>query len=125
MRPPLLTIAIKPPPSCPQFGKLPWYRHACAAGGVVNMLLMVVANLIGFVLGTDGTREFFAQLLGTAEGLRFMAIMLPCMFVAVQLMFEYRYVLLLLLLLLLFGVRVADAFRGREEELRQGIVRRC
>ncbi len=86
------------------------------------MLLMVIANLIGFVLGTDGTREFFAQLLGTAEGLRFMAIMLPCMFVAVQLMFEYRYVLLLLLL---FRVRVADTSRGREEELRQGIVRRC
>ncbi|KJA25037.1 hypothetical protein HYPSUDRAFT_135165 [Hypholoma sublateritium FD-334 SS-4] len=85
-----------------KFGKRPWFRHVCAAGGVVNMLLMVVANLIGFVLGTDGTREFFAQLLGTLEGLRFMAIMLPCMFVAVQLMFEYR-----------------------EEEFRQGIVRRC
>lgn len=56
----------------------------------MNMLLMAVANLIGFVLGTGGTREFFAQLLGTLEGLRFMAIMLPCMFVTVQLMFEYR-----------------------------------
>lgn len=54
------------------------------------MFLMVAANLVGFVVGTDGTRHFFGQLFGTWEGLRFMLVALPCMFVGVQLMFEYR-----------------------------------
>ncbi|KAF8963140.1 MBOAT, membrane-bound O-acyltransferase family-domain-containing protein [Flammula alnicola] len=85
-----------------KYGKYPWYRHVCAIGAVFNMLMMVAANLVGFVVGTDGVKFFFSQLFGTWEGIRFMTLSSCCMFVGIQLMFEYR-----------------------EEELRQGIVRRC
>ncbi|KAF8903744.1 MBOAT, membrane-bound O-acyltransferase family-domain-containing protein [Gymnopilus junonius] len=85
-----------------KYGKYWWYRHACAVGGVLNILMMMAANLVGFVVGTDGVKFFFSQLFGTWEGIRFMVLCSFCLFVGVQLMFEYR-----------------------EEELRQGIVRRC
>ncbi len=51
----------------------------CAAGGVFNILLMMGGNLVGFVLGMDGA-QYFAHLACS------------CLFVGVQLMFEYRYV---------------------------------
>ncbi|KAF9048876.1 MBOAT, membrane-bound O-acyltransferase family-domain-containing protein [Panaeolus papilionaceus] len=85
-----------------KYGKFPWYRHACAIGGVLNVLMMIGANLVGFVVGTDGVAFFFGELFGTWAGIKFMVICTFCLFVGVQLMFEYR-----------------------EEELRQGIVRRC
>ncbi|KAK1230552.1 glycerol transporter [Marasmius sp. AFHP31] len=80
----------------------PWYRHACALGAVFNILLMMVANLVGFVIGTDGIRFFVDQLFGTLPGLKFLAGAICCLFVGAQLMFEYR-----------------------AEEMREGIYRRC
>ncbi|KAH6901244.1 glycerol transporter [Coprinopsis sp. MPI-PUGE-AT-0042] len=53
------------------YGREPWYRHVCAIGGVVNILMMMAANLVGFVIGTDGIKFFVAQLFGTLEGLMF------------------------------------------------------
>ncbi|KAL1732281.1 MBOAT, membrane-bound O-acyltransferase family-domain-containing protein [Schizophyllum commune] len=85
-----------------RFGDRPWYRHVCAFGGVLNVLMMMTANLVGFVIGIDGVKYFLHQLVGSTEGLRFLAAVFACLFVGVQLMFEYR-----------------------EEELRQGIVRKC
>lgn len=37
-------------------------------GAVFNMFMMVAANLVGFVIGPEGVRYFFGQLLGTSEG---------------------------------------------------------
>ncbi|TFK34568.1 MBOAT, membrane-bound O-acyltransferase family-domain-containing protein [Crucibulum laeve] len=85
-----------------QYGKKAWYRHACAVGAVLNILLMMIANLVGFVIGTDGIKFFVARLFGTVEGLQFLVFACCCIFVAVQLMFEYR-----------------------EEEMRRGIYHRC
>ncbi|KAJ7680007.1 MBOAT, membrane-bound O-acyltransferase family-domain-containing protein [Mycena rosella] len=85
-----------------KYGVKPWYRHVCAVGGVLNMLMLLAANLVGFVIGPDGVRFFVEQLFGTTEGLRFLAAVAVCFFAAVQLMFEYR-----------------------EEEKRKGIQRRC
>ncbi|EPS93672.1 hypothetical protein FOMPIDRAFT_1033595 [Fomitopsis schrenkii] len=85
-----------------KFGNKPWYRHVCAVGAVFNILMMVAANLVGFVIGTDGVSYMLQQLLGTTEGKQFLLFACICLFVAAQVMFEYR-----------------------EEELRQGIVRRC
>lgn len=51
-----------------QFGNKPWYRHVCAVGAVFNILMMVAANLVGFVIGTDGVSYMLQQLLGTTEG---------------------------------------------------------
>ncbi|KAG6861629.1 hypothetical protein C0995_014068 [Termitomyces sp. Mi166 len=79
-----------------------WYRHVCAVGGVLNVLMMMSANLVGFVVGTDGMGFFVQQLFGTGKGLAFLAVACAVLFVGVQLMFEYR-----------------------EEEKRKGIHRRC
>lgn len=52
-----------------KFGNTPWYRHVCAVGAGLNILMMMAANLVGFVIGTDGLRFFVQQLFGTSEGL--------------------------------------------------------
>ncbi len=83
------------------------------------MLMMMTANLVGFVVGTDGTKFFLTQLFGTWEGLRFMVVCCSCMFIGVQFMFEYRSEFF-------FSSRfLTMSCPNREEELRQGIVRRC
>ncbi|KDQ59021.1 hypothetical protein JAAARDRAFT_33744 [Jaapia argillacea MUCL 33604] len=79
-----------------------WYRHICAFGAIFNGLMMLTANLVGFVVGLDGMSYMITQLLQTWEGLRFFGAACICIFIAVQVMFEYR-----------------------EEEMRQGIYRRC
>ena len=67
------------------------------------------ANLLGFVLGTEGMAYFAGMLFGSWEGasllcsqfrcitvsinstgLRFLSLALPSLFVIVQFMFEYR-----------------------------------
>jgi len=88
--------------SASKFAKYPWYRHVCAVGGVLNIIMMMTANLVGFVVGTDGVNLLASRLSGTWDGGRFMVLAATCLFVGVQLMFEYR-----------------------AEELRQGIQRRC
>ncbi|KAH9948606.1 MBOAT-domain-containing protein [Amylocystis lapponica] len=84
------------------FGDRAWYRHVCAIGAVFNILMMMSANLVGFVIGTEGISYMLHQLIGSWEGVRFLVFVCACLFVAAQIMFEYR-----------------------EEELRRGIVRRC
>ncbi|KAK7036422.1 glycerol transporter [Paramarasmius palmivorus] len=85
-----------------RYGTKPWYRHVCALGAVLNILLMMTANLVGFVIGTEGIQFFIDRLFGTMEGLKFLVGAVCCLFVGAQLMFEYR-----------------------EEEMRNGIYRRC
>ncbi|GAA5838967.1 hypothetical protein JCM3766R1_004544 [Sporobolomyces carnicolor] len=85
-----------------KFGDEWWYRHLAAAGGVFNVLLMMTANLVGFVVGIDGAKGLWLKMLGTTEGRVFMVVASACLFVAIQVMFEYR-----------------------EEERRKGINRRC
>ncbi|KAF7352480.1 hypothetical protein MVEN_01212900 [Mycena venus] len=88
--------------SSSQYGHEPWYRHVCALGAVLNILMMMAANLVGFVLGLDGMKFFVQQLFGTGEGLRFLVGASVCLFAASHLMFEYR-----------------------EDEKRHGIMRKC
>ncbi|KAJ3969030.1 MBOAT, membrane-bound O-acyltransferase family-domain-containing protein [Lentinula raphanica] len=85
-----------------RYSNTSWYRHVCALGGVINVLLMMTANLVGFVIGIDGLRFFLNELVGTLAGFRYLIGVVFCLFVGVQLMFEYR-----------------------EEEMRKGIHRRC
>jgi hypothetical protein len=91
-----------------QFGKMPWYRHVCAIGGVLNILMMMTANLVGFVIGVHGIKHLIQQLteswdgllshrmikplidLASILGIRFTIAACACIFVAVQVMFEYR-----------------------------------
>ncbi|KAG9051521.1 glycerol transporter [Tulasnella sp. UAMH 9824] len=54
------------PPS--KYSKEPWYRHVCAIGGVFNILMMMTANLVGFVVGVSGIRHLTEQLFGSWQG---------------------------------------------------------
>ncbi|KAF7301983.1 hypothetical protein MIND_00764400 [Mycena indigotica] len=85
-----------------KYGAESWYRHACAVGAVFNILMLMAANLVGFVIGLDGMKFFLERLFGTTEGWGFLAITAVCLFSAAHLMFEYR-----------------------EDEKRHGIIRRC
>jgi hypothetical protein len=71
-----------------------WYRYVCAAGGVFNIVLMMGANLFGFVLGVGGT-QYFAQELAAAGTvyfaddvtracIRFLFVACACLFVTVH-----------------------------------------
>ena len=59
-------------------------------GGVFNILMMMTANLVGFVIGTDGMKYMIEQITGSWEGIRFLLFACACLFVGVQIMFEYR-----------------------------------
>ncbi|KLO17383.1 MBOAT-domain-containing protein [Schizopora paradoxa] len=85
-----------------RFGTRWWYRHVSAIGAVGNVLMMITANLVGFVIGVDGISYFLGELFGTVQGLQFLFLACACVFIAVQVMFEYR-----------------------EEEMRNGIFRKC
>ncbi|KAM5544772.1 hypothetical protein V8D89_001670 [Ganoderma adspersum] len=85
-----------------KYGEKSWFRHVGAIGGVLNILMMMTANLVGFVIGTDGMKYMIEQIFGSSEGVQFLLVASACLFVGVQIMFEYR-----------------------EEEARQGIARRC
>jgi hypothetical protein len=52
--------------------------------------MMMAANLVGFVIGMDGLAFFVKQVTSTVAGWTFLAVTFPCLFVGVQLMFEYR-----------------------------------
>jgi hypothetical protein len=47
----------------------PFYRHIAAFGGALNVLMMILANLVGFVLGTDAISE--AQRLFSVDSMFF------------------------------------------------------
>lgn len=67
-----------------------WYRHICAIGGVINMWMMVIANLFGFCLGADGTKLLLKDIFLSWSGIGFFIISGLCGFVGVQVMFEQR-----------------------------------
>lgn len=51
-----------------QYGRTGWYRHLAALGGVLNILMMMTANLIGFAIGTEGMSYMWGKMIGTWEG---------------------------------------------------------
>ncbi|KAL4921535.1 MBOAT, membrane-bound O-acyltransferase family-domain-containing protein [Aspergillus aurantiobrunneus] len=78
------------------------YRVICGIGAVGNVLMMMVANLVGFALGLDGIKGLLSELLGSYAGLVYLVSACCALFVGVQVMFEIR-----------------------EEELRAGIRMKC
>lgn len=73
-----------------QFSGEWWYRHICAAGGALNIWLMMIANLYGFCLDHDGMKLLFTEMFSTFDGLVFFVLACASLFIAVQVMFEYR-----------------------------------
>lgn len=67
-----------------------WFRHLCGVGAVCNIWMMMIANLLGFCLGKDGTIALLHELFATANGIRFFVVALGALFVGVQIMFELR-----------------------------------
>lgn len=66
------------------------YRVLCGVGSVGNILMMMVANLVGFALGLDGLNDLLASLTGSYLGLTYMVSCCVVLFVGVQVMFEVR-----------------------------------
>ncbi|OBA18943.1 glycerol uptake protein 1 [Metschnikowia bicuspidata var. bicuspidata NRRL YB-4993] len=67
-----------------------WYRHLCAIGAVVNIWMMMIANLYGFCLGHDGTIALLRAFFGTSNGLIYLVLSSGALFVGAQVMFEIR-----------------------------------
>ncbi|KIY74160.1 MBOAT-domain-containing protein [Cylindrobasidium torrendii FP15055 ss-10] len=74
-----------------------WQRHADAALGAFNILLMMAANLVGFSGGFPALKALWSW-----EGARFLFGTVPVLWIGVQVMKEYR-----------------------EEEKRRGVWRKC
>ncbi|KAL1928870.1 hypothetical protein VTP01DRAFT_2656 [Rhizomucor pusillus] len=73
-----------------KFGSKPYYRFVCGLGAVANILMMMIANLVGFCVGVDGMIDMLNHIFGTADGLKFLVTVTVCLFIAVQIMFEIR-----------------------------------
>ncbi|ODV84687.1 hypothetical protein CANARDRAFT_200197 [[Candida] arabinofermentans NRRL YB-2248] len=67
-----------------------WYRHLCACGAVVNIWMMMLANLFGFCLGKDGLLMLLKDMFTTLNGFEFFLSSSFCLWVAAQVMFEMR-----------------------------------
>ncbi|KAM7222550.1 glycerol uptake protein 1 [Rhypophila decipiens] len=66
------------------------YRMLCAAGGVLNVLMMISANLVGFAVGLDGLETIIRGVLREWNGLIFILMASGILFVGIQVMFEIR-----------------------------------
>ncbi|KAM9936813.1 hypothetical protein OXX80_003656 [Metschnikowia pulcherrima] len=73
-----------------KYNKKPWYRHLCAVGAVINIWMMMIANLYGFCLGNDGTAALLRALVSTSSGLTYFVLSSCALFVGAQVMFEMR-----------------------------------
>ncbi|CAI2163199.1 1821_t:CDS:10 [Funneliformis geosporum] len=73
-----------------RFGDYPYYRHLCAVGGVLNLLTMWAANLVGFAVGLDGMKVLLSDIFRTSDGLISLGLCCISIFCAVQIMFEIR-----------------------------------
>lgn len=66
------------------------YRVLCGVGAVGNILMMMMANLVGFAVGLDGLQGLLAGIMGSYSGIAFLVAACSALFVGVQVMFEVR-----------------------------------
>jgi D-alanyl-lipoteichoic acid acyltransferase DltB (MBOAT superfamily) len=78
------------------------YRWLCGVGAVGEILMLMVANLVGFALGLDGLNGLIKGVVSSWEGQVFFWASCGAFFVGAQVMFEWR-----------------------ENEKRKGIVMKC
>jgi D-alanyl-lipoteichoic acid acyltransferase DltB (MBOAT superfamily) len=78
------------------------YRLICGIGTVGNILMMMIANLVGFALGIDGLKGLVNGIVGSYSGLGYFAAACAALFVGAQVMFEVR-----------------------EQEMRDGVKMKC
>ncbi|KAJ1930633.1 glycerol transporter [Tieghemiomyces parasiticus] len=73
----------------PPYSQHRYFRHLCAVGCVLNICMMMVANLVGFAVGVDGIRTMLTEIF-CLRGAVFIVASLICIFIAIQVMFEIR-----------------------------------
>ena len=66
------------------------YRWLCALGAVAEILLLMIANLVGFALGLDGLDGLIKGIMASYSGWLFFWGACFALFNGVQLMFELR-----------------------------------
>lgn len=66
------------------------YRVLCGIGSVGNVLMMMIANLVGFALGLDGLKDLLASLTNSYSGVVYLVSCCVVLFVGIQVMFEVR-----------------------------------
>ncbi|KAI1138238.1 MBOAT-domain-containing protein [Hypoxylon sp. FL0543] len=66
------------------------YRMICCVGAVANVLMMMMANLVGFAVGVDGLERIIAGIFRDFSGFTFIVCACLALFVGVQVMFEIR-----------------------------------
>ncbi|KAJ6028482.1 Glycerol uptake protein 1 [Penicillium herquei] len=66
------------------------YRIITGIGSVGNVLMLMIANLVGFALGLDGLKNLLAGLTGSYSGIAYMISCCAVLFVGIQVMFEIR-----------------------------------
>ena len=66
------------------------YRIICGIGAVGNVLMMMVANLVGFAIGIDGLKGIAYGIASSWQGALYMVTACVVLFVGVQVMFEHR-----------------------------------
>lgn len=93
----LIVIFVAPEVICTQlFPAKKWrnnpeaYRVLCGIGAVCNILMMMAANLVGFAVGLDGLTGLVQGIVGSWNGLVFLAGACGTLFVGAQVMFEVR-----------------------------------
>lgn len=92
----LMALFIAPEVLVKWIGSQPWcipdkqgraFRYAAGAAAAVNILFLIAANMVGFVLGLDGIKPFLQQVLGKPQ---FLPIVLLACFCGAQLMLALR-----------------------------------
>ena len=66
----------------------PYWRHIKAAGASANILLLMLANLIGYGVGIGGTWDIVQMVVG--GGVVYWSLMFCCFFAAAQIQIEVR-----------------------------------
>jgi D-alanyl-lipoteichoic acid acyltransferase DltB (MBOAT superfamily) len=66
------------------------YRWLCGVGAVGNILMMMVANLVGFAVGLDGVKGLADGIVSSLGGRVFLLGACVTLFVGAQVMFEVR-----------------------------------
>ena len=91
----LITLFVLPEVLATMWGKQfrddpQTYRILCGIGAVFNILMMMIANLVGFAIGIDGLKGLIVGIVGSTWGAVFIAAVCGTLYTGVQVMYEVR-----------------------------------
>ncbi|CAG8978149.1 hypothetical protein HYALB_00012011 [Hymenoscyphus albidus] len=66
------------------------YRVLCGFGAVANLMMMMIANLVGFAVGVGGLKSIIHGIFRDYSGMAFLVTAWGVLFVGIQVMFEVR-----------------------------------